>query len=255
MSTMTVSVHDVAPCTAAATERWVDALDRRGVCATLLVVPGPWSLPMLADHEPFCAWLRDAAVHHEVALHGWTHRAAGGGGLARRAIGAVVARGAAEFWSLDREEARRRLRLGLAELARAGFSPCGFTPPGWLASPETFQAARDVGLRYTTSHVAVTDLVTGRLLRAPVVSHRAGGLGQGAGAALFAQLTARRARHGRPVRIALHPSDVDQPRLRDVALRAIDAALDAGARPLTYRVWISNGGLDLGRTERWSDEP
>ena len=36
------------------------------------------------------------------------------------------------------------------------------------------------------------------------------------------------------VRIALHPDDLHRPGLRDVTLRAIEAALASGARPVTY---------------------
>jgi isopentenyl phosphate kinase len=49
---------------------------------------------------------------------------------------------------------------------------------------------------------------------------------------------------GLPVRIALHPDDVDRPRLRAAALKAIDAALTAGASPMTYLDVVN--GRDTG---------
>jgi len=242
VTTLTVSVHDVAPSTADATRRWVADLDARGIPTTLLVVPGPWSTPALAGDPSLSTWLREAVVAgHEVALHGWTHRAdVRHRNPVRRLIGDVVARGAAEFWSLDHDEARRRLRLGLDAMEAEGLEPTGFTPPGWLASPATRAALVEVGLRYTTSHLAVTDLVTGRRRWIPVVCHRPGGRGERAGARLMVRTAAVRARRGRPVRIALHPADRDRPGLREAALEAIDLALAAGAVPVTYATMVGD---------------
>lgn len=236
MTTLTVSVHDVAPSTAAASRRWVEDLERRGVVATLLVVPGPWSKPALHQDRRLVAWLRQAAANgHEIALHGWTHRAdTPHPNPVSRVVGEVVARGAAEFWSLDRNQARHRLRLGLDALEAFGFRPTGFTPPGWLASSGTLAALRELGLRYTTSHLGVADLRLDLRQRVPVVCHRPGGRGEKAGARLLVRTTARRARQGRAVRVALHPSDRGSPRLRQAAIDAIDIALSAGARPVTY---------------------
>lgn len=44
-----VSVHDIAPGTAAQTMRWLADLDARGICATLLLMPGPWRGRRLAE--------------------------------------------------------------------------------------------------------------------------------------------------------------------------------------------------------------
>jgi hypothetical protein len=47
---------------------------------------------------------------------------------------------------------------------------------------------------------------------------------------------------GRPVRIALHPRDVERPRLRTATLAAIDAAVSAGASPVTYLDVVNHAG-------------
>ncbi|MGH6655287.1 MAG: hypothetical protein ACRDVE_08775, partial [Actinocrinis sp.] len=46
---LVVSIHDVALATAAESARWLADLDGLGVRATLLVVPGPWREPALAN--------------------------------------------------------------------------------------------------------------------------------------------------------------------------------------------------------------
>lgn len=232
---LVVSIHDVAPATAVPVRRWVTDLDRLGVPATLLVVPGPWRGPGLAEAPDLAGWLRDRrAIGDEIAQHGWDHRAVPGSPNWRRSLGSALARGCEEFWTVDEEAAARRLCRGREVLAEAGLVVDGFTPPGWLASPGTVRALRHLGYRYTTSHTAITDLPSGRRLNLVALSQRPGGAGEQAGAVLMAVAARPLVRHGQGVRIALHPDDLDRPGLREATVRAIGAALDAGAQPLTY---------------------
>jgi hypothetical protein len=260
-----VSVHDVAPGTAAQSLRWIEDLDRRGVPATLLLVPGPWRGPLLsADGRLADALLEAESRGHEPALHGYYHRAThGAGALWRRGVAKVLApQGAAEFAVLSQDEARARIEAGLDELAAIGIEPVGFHPPGWLLNPESVRALRRSGLRYYTTHLGVHTLVhscpdhsgapgdprraAGELrLAAPALSHRPGAPGEQLNARLMAQAARRLAQDGRALRIALHPDDLSRPGLREAALRAIDDAIAAGARPVTYA-----GALGLPRTAR-----
>jgi hypothetical protein len=91
-----------------------------------------------------------------------------------------------------------------------------------------------LGYRYTTSHLAVTDLSSGARHRAVALSHRTGSSLERSGSALMTRTARFLASQGRPVRIALHPEDVERPRLRSAALAAIDTAIAAGASPMTY---------------------
>jgi hypothetical protein len=233
-----VSIHDVAPATLAESRFWLDALDDRCIPATVLVVPGPWRRPTLVQDEGTVTWLRSATARgHEVALHGWDHGRCPSAGPLRRGAGTVIARGADEFIGLDRPQACARLAAGARVLEEAGLTPSGFTPPGWLASRGTVVAAGELGLRYLASQRAVLDLRRAR--RHPIValSNRPGGAGEAVGAqalARVAPLLARRA----GVRIALHPDDVHRPRARAGALAAIDAALAARARAMTYHDFV-----------------
>jgi predicted deacetylase len=243
---LVVSVHDVAPATAAATRRWCAELDRRGVPVSLLVVPGPWRQPQLRQDAELVGWLADrAAGGDEIVLHGWTHRAAPGGSPARRLVAQAVARGAAEFAALDEHTAHRRLLAGRDLLAALGLPVTGFTPPGWLHSPGTFRALRRLGFRFTTSHVGVHDLRCGCVRRAVALSHRPGGAGERLAAALLPAAARLAAARGAPVRIALHPDDLGRPGLRDATLRAVDDALARGARPGTYRDLLADRGAAL----------
>ncbi len=238
-----VSVHDVAPATGGETAEWLAALDARGVPCTLLLIPGPYGGgPRLAEDRRLVACLHEAAERgHELSLHGFRHEGVPGGPPWRNAVNQVLARGAGEFWSLTTEHAAELLRQGLAELNGAGMDVVGFTPPGWLASPGTRRALASLGFAYWTSHLAVHDLTGGPSRRMPALSHRPGGAGERTGARLMVAAARFFARTGTPFRIALHPADLARPGLREAALEAIDLALAAGGRPVTYRSLIERG--------------
>lgn len=240
---LVVSIHDVAPATAAETRSWLADLDGLGVRATLLIVPGPWRAPALSDAPEYGAELRRAAeAGHELALHGWRHAAQPGTGTrSRRLTGGLVARGAGEFWTLDAAEARDRIERGLDVLRVAGIEPEGFVPPGYLASPGTREALKACGLRYWTSHFGVHDLQLGvrynvvALCHRPAVGADGRPFGERSGDYLIERSPQWFTRRGRPLRLALHPDDLRRPGLRDTTLRAIERALKFGARAMTYR--------------------
>lgn len=237
-----VSIHDIAPGTAPQTSRWLEALDSRGIPATLLLVPGPWRGPSLVSDTRLAADMLDAQDRgHELALHGFYHVATHGSGpLWRRGVAQLMARGAAEFATLSEGEARARIKAGLEELADVGIEPVGFHPPGWIASPQAVNALRRSGLRYYSTQFAVHSFAgsggaTAELkLSAFALSHRPGGTGERIGLRLMTEAARRFARDGRAFRIALHPDDLTRPGLREATLDAIDGALDLGARPTTY---------------------
>ncbi|MDX6739478.1 DUF2334 domain-containing protein [Actinocorallia sp. A-T 12471] len=237
---LVVSVHDVAPATAAATATWLTDLEARGVPASLLVIPGAFGgRPGLGDDPEFARRLRAVDGAHEIALHGLTHTRVPGGSPWLQWANTLIARGAGEFCALDPHEATRRLRTGMAIMERAGLAVDGFTPPGWLASPGTRDALARLGFAYWTSQTGIHDLRRRRVLRVPAFSHRPGGTGERTGAALMVRAARALAGAGRSLRIALHPADLDRPGLHEAALTAIDAALRAGARPVTYRALLA----------------
>ena len=248
-----VSIHDIAPGTAPQTARWLEALDSRGIPATLLLVPGPWRGPSLVSDARLAEDMLEAQDHgHELALHGFYHTATHGSGpLWRRGVAQVMARGAAEFATLSEGEARARIKAGLEELADVGIDPVGFHPPGWIASPAAVNALRRSGLRYYSTQFGVHSFAgpggaSAELkLKAFALSHRPGGFGEQVGVRLMTEAARRFARAGQAFRIALHPDDLTRPGLREATLSAIDEALALGARPTTYAA-----ALGLPRTAR-----
>ena len=233
---LVVSVHDVSPATAEETARWCADADLLGVPVSLLVIPGRWRGVRLADEPGYAEVLRQRVVGgDELVLHGWEHRAGAEGSRMRRGVGRGVARGAAEFAALDEAQAAWRLAAGRSVLGALGLLTVGFTPPGWLASPSAERAMVRAGFRYTTSHLGVRDLDRRRTFRGFALLHRpGGGFGERLGAALMRMAAGRGARRRGLIRLALHPDDLHRPGLREVSLRAIEAALAQGVTATTY---------------------
>ena len=104
----------------ASTPLFLDALDEAGIRATFfllgrMVQQAPWLARRIAD------------AGHEVALHGWAHRA---------------------HIAVSPAQTLRDLRQGRDEVAGAtGRAPTWYRPPYGVATAATFSACRKLGLR------------------------------------------------------------------------------------------------------------
>ena len=221
--TVVVSIHDVHPTTSERSLELLAMVRRRGIRATLLVVPGPWRGRSLADDPALIDQLSIAAADgYELALHGWRHQP--NTPSMRNTRNRVLARGCAEFCDLDHATAGDLIARGIDEMERHGWSPVGFTPPGWLASDAAVDALFEAGFAYTTSHLTVTDLWHDRELRIPAICQRPDSGLAGVGGWLTRHVLVRRVVQGRPIRLALHPADLDDPRTRDATIATLDIA-------------------------------
>jgi len=235
VTTLVVSIHDVAPASAEQTARWCSDVDSLGIAVSLLVIPGEWRGMRLSDAPDLARVLAERARRgDEIVLHGLTHTAGPEGPWHRRAVGRAVARGAAEFAALDVAQARQRLRDGRAFLSAVGLAAAGFCPPGWLASPGSVTALADEGFSYVTTHRGLLDLRSRRTHWGFALSHRPGGAGERLGVALMSAAARRTTARGGLIRIALHPDDLSRPGLRDATVRTIEAVLAAGGKAMTY---------------------
>jgi uncharacterized protein len=239
MTFIVVSLHDVAPRTADQSRRWMDLLRALDLTVSVLVVPGPWKgSPRVDEDAPTAAWLRDLAVNgHEIVQHGWAHaepRTPQPGGPVVATVGRVLARGCAEFWRLAEADAGARLRAGRRALHRAGLEAPGFIAPGWLMSSGALRAVATAGFEFTTTHRAVIDLVTEQKVFCPVLSQRSASPLTGAAVATTSATASWRVRRQLPIRLAVHPDDLDDGRTRHAVLSTCRRALDAGCESLTY---------------------
>ena len=243
MKSLIISLHDVAPASAEASRRWMEQFDERGLSVSMLVVPGPWRDGNLLADTPFIEWLSNTMnKSHEVVLHGWSHTIDHGDrpGVLRALVGQFVARGCQEFWGLTETEAHVRLQKGLSTLAQLGYSPSGFIAPGWMASPAAVRAVTEIGFDYLTSHFHVRDLVLGTQHFAPVVCQRPGSWSSGAIAHATKYLAGFLRSINLPLRVAVHPDDLHDPRLRNAILHVVDRAIADGYQSVTYERFISD---------------
>ena len=219
-----VSIHDVHATTRDRSLELLGMVRRRGIRATLLVVPGPWRGRSLADDPALIDELSAAAAEgYELALHGWQHQPVKLS-TTRSTRNRVMARGCAEFCDLDLVTARALVARGVEEMERHGWSPVGFTPPGWLASDEAVDALYEAGFAYTTSHLKVTDLWHDREIRIPAICQRPESSLAGVGSWFTRHMLVRHVVQHRPIRLALHPADLDDPRTRDATIATLDIA-------------------------------
>lgn len=241
MKSLIVSLHDVGPSSAEVSRRWMDELESRDVAVSMLVVAGRWNGMDFSEDSHMHQWLHTCVNHgHEVVLHGWTHEFEKKSDDSSRSsmFGSIFARGCQEFFNLDTDEAAERLHLGLHTLGTVGFTPSGFIAPGWLMSKEVRYELHEIGLDYTNNHLFITDLVRRQEIFAPVVCQRPESKWSG----LIAKATVALARvlmfARLPLRVAIHPKDLADTRLRIAILHIIDLAITKGYTSRTYEQFI-----------------
>lgn len=202
-----LSIHDVAPGTLGPIRRILGLLDDVGAPpATLLIVPGlRWEGEAL---ETLRALARDG---HPLAGHGWEHRAPPPRGAWHRLHALVLSRDQAEHLSRPRDELRRRVCRCHRWFGERGLEECGlYVPPAWALGALAPADLRALPFRWYETLTGFVDGATGRRRRLPLVGFEADTaprrwtlrLWNGASVALGR-------RTGQPVRIALHPRDLE----------------------------------------------
>src|SRR5690606_10518172 len=200
-------------------------LDTRGVPLSILFTPSA------ADGSRRVAeWVRARVAGGDAAvLHGYDRRVR------------------AEFASLRGHEAGLRLIAATAALDAEGLRADVFAPPHWRISREGREALRRHGFAVCAEETAVLDLRSGVAVRGRVQAF-GGGQRLAAMRCRTAVLsTTGSVRRGGPVRLAVEAADLADPGARAAVLDAVDAAVEGGARPRTYR-WFTPTSARLAAT-------
>jgi uncharacterized protein len=237
---LVVSVHDVSPLTREIVAHILQDLSETGVeRVPLLVIPNHHHVAPITKDPAFCEWLRKAAQHHEVVLHGYFHmRPKSAGGPWERVITERYTAGEGEFYDLSENEAFFRLQKARREFAASGLSPRGFIAPAWLLGDDAEVAVKKAGFDYTTRLRKFKDLVTTleTSSQSLVWSVRSGW--RRVLSIWWNSLLTSRLREAPLLRIGLHPSDWNHTRIRRQALGLIREAL-AGREAMTYEDWLA----------------
>lgn len=201
------SIHDVMPQTLGEVQRALDLLAACGLPApVLLVVPGmDWQGANLRTLE---AWRKAGC---ELAGHGWTHEAPHVRGLHHRAYSALISRRCAEHLALAKDEIAALLRRNFAWFSENGLpAPRLYVPPAWALGAMPREDLADLPFRWYETLTGIYDAKAASFYRLPVVGFEADTWGRVAGLRLFNALNILAGRAlDRPVRIAIHPYDLD----------------------------------------------
>lgn len=246
-----LSLHDVAPHSWPLYRAFLAELEQEEeggeLRCTLLTVPDFHHYDVADRHPAFCRALRarqDAG--DELVLHGYYHEDDGPApqtprGLLRRRV--LTHEG--EFSALNRGEAARRIRDGLAMFYGQGWRADGFVPPGWVTNSDGRNAIREAGFAYRTDSGAIYRLPDERRWPLPtlVMSSRSAWRRR-----LFILLNRWRMlyyRNAPILRLALHPVDLRHEESRQFWLDTV-RTLRQERRSVTKRRWL----LEQSRLEQ-----
>lgn len=239
-----VSIHDVMPRTLARVESMLVHMETSGIApVTLLVVPGGvWKDEEVARLH---AWSQRG---HELAAHGWTHRAESVRGWRHRLHAIALSRGVAEHLALDTRAILRRMVRASRWFVEHGLaSPYLYVPPAWALG--ALDAADRARVPYAAIEVlqGLIDPVGGELRRLPLVGFEADSRAR---ALLLRMWNRRQMRwalgNGRPLRIALHPNDFELRLAQDIF-----ALVARSWRPIAYHEVCARDGR-ARRSRRWT---
>ncbi len=209
-----LSIHDLMPEKQTGVERTLALLESVGAPpCTLLVVPGSgW------EGEGIL-WLKELQDRgFRLAAHGWAHQAPRPTTLYHRLHAATISRDQGEHLSRTRAEL-----LGLARRSRDWFgqvglrSPSLYVPPAWAMGALTRRDLKNLPFQ---TYEVLRGLIhgrTGRLHPLPLVGFEADTLTRKLALRAFNGLNLRLSRiTRRPLRISIHPTDLDLLLARDL---------------------------------------
>jgi predicted deacetylase len=227
-----VSLHDVTPAHLGRLERAETLLRDTGVTAVAyFLVPDFHRRHPIADDTSFRAWcLRPRPYSIEWVLHGYYHLedavTSGSSGLSAAIARRTMTAGEGEFLALSTDEQRNRLIRGREAVASiVGVAPRAFVAPAWLFNRTLPPLLAELGFRYTEDHLTVMDAQVGTVRRCPAVTWATRSTIRRVGSRVVGPITYEIARRLGPLRIALHPFDLDHPRTADQARRLIADAV------------------------------
>lgn len=221
-----VSIHDVTPNSLDRVQQLFDQLLENDLLpVSLLVVPGAgWEAGDLDRLRS----LVDAGA--ELAGHGWTHSAGRIRSLRHRLHSLVLSRDTAEHLALDRRQALQLMRdchewFGEHDLPE----PRLYVPPAWAMGDVPREDLDTLPFRCfeTLGGVYVKD--SHRFYALPMVGYEVDTRLRAMGVRLWNRINLARAGRDRPLRLGIHPHDLQLLMARD-----LEALLAEGGQALSY---------------------
>lgn len=144
----------------------------------------------------------------------------------------------AEFANLNSHEAKLRLAGATRQMAQIGFEPTIFAPPRWRMSPGTLQVLPKFPFEAAASTRGILEVPTGKFHQARNLS-----FGEGFGSAKWwrkniIRAAERSAQRGNTVRLSISARNLDDRKVIKDFVKAARRALDAGATPADYSIYL-----------------
>jgi predicted deacetylase len=227
-----ISLHDVAPATWTACKRVLEAVAATSVAripVALLIVPRYRGVDSALDRNFLRAIEARAAAGDELVLHGYTHvdeQPQRGWGLPLDLVRRrVYTAGEGEFSALARDEALRRIDMGLAWFAARGWPVSGFVAPAWLMSNAARAALYDTALDYAGTRAELLLLPQRQALMAPSLVYSTRSAWRRCVSLRFNRALAAVNQRRELLRLALHPADAQHDEVRASWQRLLHAAM------------------------------
>lgn len=202
-----ISVHDVMPETLERVAKILERLDDVGVGgrATLLVVPGKdWS------DEGIALLRKWASEGHELAGHGWTHKADRINGLRHWLHARLISRNVAEHLALDEQGIRQLVADCHAWFGKMALpAPSLYVPPAWAMGSIDRAGLRELPFRYYETLSGIYDTEADEFIRSPLLGFEADTWLRAASLRLFNALNRMLAGVRGQLRLAIHPRDFE----------------------------------------------
>ena len=222
-----VSIHDVMPETLPQIRLLVAQLSSYGVDKiTLLVVPGKnWSdmdILQLQDWQ---------ANGYTLAGHGWNHEAEKPRGVYHRIHSLLLSRLAAEHLSLNRDQIFELINRCYAWFIEKDLTPPTlYVPPAWALGRLNHQDLCDLPFKYYESSAGIYSVEHDKFIAMPLVGYEADRNWRVPILRLWNTFNTQWVSAKRPLRISIHPYDLQYPLRVDLLrhLRRATEALDCG---------------------------
>ena len=222
MSELIVSVSGINDRTLAHVDEFRRDLDARRVPLSLFVAPRLKHHYRLEKDSETVAWLvRQREAGDAIVLHGFDE--------------AATKRRRGEFATMEAHEANLRLIAADRILEQTGLRTRLFAPPRWKCSKGSLNALPHNGFRLLIGMYGVTELTSGTVSESRLVGIGAGFVAEPWWCKVLVQSTARAARLGKTVRLAVAAKQLSNPGPRQAVIDALDLALLHGCVPSVYR--------------------
>lgn len=237
-----ISFHDLHPGSMDRCKKFIAQCQAFGAkTISILVIPQYHGTPKFTNDPAFVEYLQQlAADGHDLCLHGYYHRADEiTGGVKSQVTGKIYTSGEGEFFQITEDQAKAKLKDGLALFEEANIPAVGFTAPAWLLSDEGYAALKQKGFQYNTLWSEVQLPQLNQSYKAPTLVYSSRSAWRRVVSKVWINFYHWKHRNTHFLRFAVHPADFDHADIEAHIYKTLPKAL-ASREAETYRDLIPN---------------